>query len=362
MSYLILSIIIIEISCLYGHLKKKDKLTKGVHWFFYLIICFCLCLFAGIRTKYNDTVSYIISFSNTPKDFSSLFLQEFSISEVYLFKIWNYIIYNFISQNENVYLFLCAIVFVCPAIYLIKKYSKNFTFSMILFMFGGMYLFSLAGLKQAMATGIILIGLPHLFKREYIKYYIYCLLAIGFHAYSIFFLLVPLLSGEVLNKRMIIFCILTISIGVLLSQFSGVISAIIEWLGKDISAGTIQSGSVNILRVAIFLVPFVLTVVGRKNLEQATEEEKWFVKIGILSTMFMVLSLFGNPILFGRIPQYFIIGIVVSMPLLIQKAFAKNDQPAVVFIFVICYILFGIYGLYKDGAFARDIFGLIWFQ
>ena len=362
MNFLVLSVIVILISSLYERLKRTKEVSKGTRWFFYTTICFLLCLFAGLRTRYNDTVSYIVSFSNTPKDFSSLFLQEFSISEVYLFKIWNYIIYNFISQNENVYLFLCAIVFVCPAIYLIEKHSKNFTFSILLFMFGGMYLFSLAGLKQAMATGIILIGLPHLFKREYIKYYIYCLLAIGFHAYSIFFFLVPLLGGEVFNKKTIIFCIAIVSIGVLLSQFSEVISAIIEWLGKDISAGTIQSGSVNILRVAIFLVPFVLTVVGRKNLEQATESEKWFVKIGILSTMFMVLSLFGNPILFGRIPQYFIVGIVVSMPLLIQKAFAKNDQPAVVFIFVICYILFGIYGLYKDGAFARDIFGLIWFQ
>ena len=174
-------------------------------------------------------------------------------------------------------------------------------------------------------------------------------------------MLVPLLGNEIFNKRTILFCIGIIVIGVLLSYFSGAISAIIELLGKDVNEETIQSGSVNILRAVVFMVPFVLTVLGRKNLEQATESEKWLVKIGMLSTAFMVLALFGNPILFGRIPQYFLIGIVITMPLLIEKAFDRKDQTMVVFIAIVCYVLYGVYGLYTDGAFTRDVFQLIWF-
>ncbi len=361
MNYLVLSTIVIGASYFYERFKNTEKISKGVRWFFYAIICFMLCLFAGLRTKYNDTGAYIKQFQNTPNNFASLFSSDFFISEVYLFKIWNYVIYHFVSQNANVYLFFSSIVFVCPAIYLIEKYSKNFTFSIILFMFGGMYLFSLAGLKQAMATGLILIGLPHLFKRKYFKYYIYSILALGFHTYSIFFLLVPLLGDEIFNKRTILFCIGIIVIGVLLSYFSGAISAIIELLGKDISEETIQSGSVNILRAVVFLVPFVLTVLGRKNLGQATEAERWIVKIGMVSTVFMTLALFGNPILFGRIPQYFLIGIVVSLPLLIQNAFAKTERNLIASIAILCYVVYGLYALYVDGAFTRDIFRLIWF-
>ena len=361
MNFLVLSVIVILISSLYERLKRTKEVSKGTRWFFYTTICFLLCLFAGLRTRYNDTVSYIVSFSNTPKDFSSLFLQEFSISEVYLFKIWNYIIYNFISQNENVYLFLCAIVSVFPSVYLINKYSKNFTFSMILFMFGGMYLFSLAGIKQAMATGIVMMALPSLFKRKYFKYYLYCILSLGFHTYSLFFLILPLLGNATFNKRTIYFCIAITILGLTLSYFSGAIKAIIEFLGKDISVATIGRGSVNILRAIVFFVPFVLSVICRKKLETNSEEEKWFVKISIMSSVFMILAMFGNPVLFGRIPQYFIIGIVVSMPLLIEKAFAKNDQPFIYAVAIICYVLFGIYGLYIDSAFTEDIFGLIWF-
>jgi hypothetical protein len=174
-------------------------------------------------------------------------------------------------------------------------------------------------------------------------------------------LLVPLLGNEIFNKRTILFCIGIIVIGVLLSYFSGAISAIIELLGKDISEETIQSGSVNILRAVVFLVPFVLTVLGRKNLGQATEAERWIVKIGMVSTVFMALALFGNPILFGRIPQYFLIGIVVSLPLLIKNAFAKTEQNLIAIIALLCYVVYGLYALYVDGAFTRDIFRLIWF-
>lgn len=361
MSYIILSFVVLIMSYGYDKIRQSKNYHKNVKTAFLAVIILILCLFAGLRTAYNDTYLYAINYQKTSKNFSNLFVGEFSISQVYLFEIWSFLIYNFISQNVNVYFFLCSIVFVCPAIYLIEKHSKNFTFSVVLFMFGGMYLFSLAGLKQAMATGIILIGLPHLFKKEYLQYYVYCILALGFHTYSVFFLIIPLLGQEIFNKRTILFCIAIIGIGVLLSYFSGAISTIIELLGKDVSEETIQSGSVNILRAVVFLIPLVLTVLGRKNLEQATESEKWLVKIGMLSTAFMVLALFGNPILFGRVPQYFLIGIVITMPLLIEKAFAKKDQTMVVTVAIVCYVLYGVYSLYNNGAFTRDIFRLIIF-
>ncbi len=361
MSYLVLSAIVIAISYSYQRLKSTYNLSKGVRRLFYFTICFALCLFAGLRTEYNDTFAYINEFKTTTNNFSSLFSTEFSLVEVYLFKVWKYVIYNFISKDANVYLFICSLLFVCPAIKLIDKYSKNFTLSIVMFVFGGMYLFSLAGLKQTLATGVILIGLPHLFKKQYFKYYIYCILALGFHAYSMFFMIIPILGNQVFNKRTVLFCLAIIIVGVSLSFFSSVISDLIEILGKDVDEETIETGSVNILRALVYLVPFILTILGRKNLEQTSEPEKWLVKIGILSTAFMVLALFGNPILFGRIPQYFLIGTVITMPLILENVFEEKYKVAVTFVAIVCYVAYGIYGLHIDGAFTKDIFQLIWF-
>ena len=361
MNYIILSAIVIIFSYVYELLKNTGRLSRGARVLFCGVICFALCLFAGLRTEYNDTGAYIRDFENTPSDFASIFSDNFSLSGVYLFKIWGYLIYHLISHNSIVFLFLSAMVFVCPAISLIDKYSKNFTLSMILFMFGGMYLFSLAGLKQAMATGVIMMGLPKLFDKKYFSYYLFCILSLGFHTYSIFFLILPLLGSEVFNKRTVLFCISIIVVGVLLSFFSSAITTIIDFLGKDVEEETLLSGSVNILRALVFMVPLALTIIGRKNLSLATSHEKWLLKIGVLSSIFMVLALFGNPILFGRIPQYFLIGIVVTLPLLISKAFSKRDQLLILFIAVLCYIIFGVYSLHIDGAFVKDIFRLTWF-
>lgn len=360
MSYIILSIIVISFAILFDCLKGNNC-SKGINWIFYITICVLLCTFAGLRTEYNDTWDYINNFKHTPGELSVFLEGEFEISKVYLFKIWNYFVYHFISTNPNVYLGISSIIFVCPSVYLIQKYSKNFTFSIILFMFGGMYLFSLAGLKQAMATGIVLLALPFLFKKNYVVYYIFCVVAIFFHAYSLFFLIIPLLGIEVFNIRTIVFCISIVVLGVTLSSFSGVISSIIEFLGKDVEEEVFLEGSVNILRALVYIVPLILAIISNKNLKNINNEEKILIKIGILSTMFMILSLFGNPILFGRIPQYFLIGIAVSLPLLIQKIFNKKDQKTVILIAIVFYVAFGIYELHNDGAFTSDIFKLVWF-
>ncbi len=360
MNYLILTAIVIGISIFYDQLKNVKKLSRGVDWLFYAIICFALCLFSGLRTKYNDTGSYILAFKQTPTDFLNIFSVEFNLYEVYLFKIWNFLIYNFISKDANVYLFLCAIVFVCPAVYLIQKHSKNFAFSMLVFMLGGTFLFSLAGLKQSMATGIILLALPKLANKKYFAFYLSCLIAIGFHVYSVFYLVIPLLGVEVFNNRTVAFCFFILVIGVLLSYFSGVITAIIEFLGRDMSDETLQSGSVNVVRAIVFAVPLGLAMLSSKNLNELSDEKKLFIKLGVISSMYMLLALFGNPILFGRIPYYFVIGSVVSLPVLIEETFVKKEKTTIALIAIICYIAYGLYALYVDGAFAKDIFALIW--
>lgn len=361
MSYLILSVIVIGLSYFYEKMKKEDKLTKSTSLCIFWAIGLLLCLFAGLRTAYNDTYLYIATFKKTPSDISEIFAGEFYLSNIYLFKLWDYFVYHVITHDANVYLFLSAFVFVFPALHLINKYSKNFTFSMIIFMFGGMYLFSLAGVKQAMATGVLLMGVPSLFKKKYFKYYLFCFIAMGFHTYSIFFMILPLLGEDIFNRKTLWFCAGVVVVGLFLSYFTGVITAIINFLGKDLSGELIQKGSVNGLRALAFLVPFVLTFMSGKKLDNLSVQEKVFIKMGMLSSIFMVLALFGNPILFGRIPQYFLIGMVITLPLLIENTFVKVEREAVVCIAIICYVLFGVYSLYVDSAFSQDIFKLIWF-
>lgn len=362
MNYLILTGIVVLISFLYEHIRGIETTKKSVKIIVLALLCLVLCGFAGLRTKYNDTGGYIRGFLDTPRQISTIFKGEFSISGVYLFGLWNYGIYHFISSNPNVWLFLCSAVFVLPTVYLIAKYAKGFTLSMFLFMVAGGYLFSLAGLKQAMATGIVMMGIPALINKKYFKYYIFCFIAMGFHTYSLIYLILPLLGRELFNKRTVIFCVAMLILGVGLSFFAETVSNLIEILGKDVDEETITEGSVNILRALVYAVPFVLAVLGREKIKDGcSETDKRFIKISLLSALFMILAIFGNPILFGRIPHYFNIGIVISLPILINSVFEDKNARIVTIVAIVLYFAFGLYQLYNDGAFTKDIFGLLWF-
>ena len=135
MNYLILSFVVIIISYFYEYASKTASIKRTGKAVTLAILCLTLCGFAGLRTSYNDTETYINGFLNSQNQFAELFNLKFSISNVYLFKIWNYLIFTYISSNVNVYLFLCSVVFVVPYVYLIAKNSKNFTISVFLFSF-----------------------------------------------------------------------------------------------------------------------------------------------------------------------------------------------------------------------------------
>jgi hypothetical protein len=302
--------VVIIISYFYEYASKTASIKRTGKAVTLAILCLTLCGFAGLRTSYNDTETYINGFLNSQNQFAELFNLKFSISNVYLFKIWNYLIFTYISSNVNVYLFLCSVVFVAPYVYLIAKNSKNFTISVFLFMFLGGYLFSLAGIKQAMATGIIMMGIPSLINKKYLKFYLCCIVAVGFHTYSFIFMILPLLGKEVFNKRTGLFIAIVLTVGVGMSYFSEVISAIIKLLEHNVEDEIVFTGSVNVLRAVVFTIPFILALFAKDTIcETCSDGEKWFLKISILSSVFMILALFGNPILFGRIPQYFLIGI-----------------------------------------------------
>lgn len=363
MNYIIFSVVALGLSGVYAWIKQNSPNEKALRGILLGLIIAVLSGFAGLRTRYNDTYTYLLSYQRMTDNFSTLFRGEFSISNVYLFNMWGYFIHHYISSNVNVYFFLSSLVFVIPAVLLINKYSSHFFLSMLIFLFGGMYLFSLAGLKQSMATGILLMGFSTLLKKQYIRYYIVCLIAVGFHTYSFVFFILPLLGNDkIFNKWTVVIVVGIMVLGVGLSYFSPLIKRLIELLGKDINEEQLQEGSVNIIRAAVFIVPLILLLFSHKRIDdEGSPEVKVFIKLSILCTMFMILALFGNPILFGRIPQYFYIGPVITLPYIIGKTFLKSEVRSIGAIAGVLYILFGVYSLYKDGAFAIDIFRLIIF-
>lgn len=360
MSYLILLTIILLLVLPYSSMKLKSRMKKNIIIPF--LIAICLIIFAGMRSSYNDTYAYIANYLYMSHERLEILLeQDFAISNVIGFNYLTYISRLVFGENYHLYFALCSSIIVIPSIRIIDRYSENFTLSIFLFLTTGIYLFSLAGLKQALAMGILMIAIPYLCKKLWLQYYALCLLAISFHTYAIVFLPLPLLGQDLWNRRTVITFIAIVVMGICISYVTPIITFLTSLLGKDTSEETLSSGSVNIMRLMVYLVPIVLAILGRKEIKaKCSSQQQLIIKIGLLSSITMFLAAFGNPILFGRIPQYFLIGIVITLPLLIRVFFSATNKILINFCAYGGYFAFCLYGLHVDRAFTEDIFNLEW--
>ncbi|MBQ9729963.1 MAG: EpsG family protein [Clostridia bacterium] len=363
MHYLILCGLVLITAMGYDLVKRNYKNSESVQIFLVAAIIFMLSLFTGLRRQYNDTYAYVDGFIKTGEEFPELFKGEFKLSNTFIFPIWTWFIKNIIADDVTVYLFLCSIVFVGPSVYLMHKYSKDLTFSLVLFLFGGPYLFSFGAVRQMMAAGIVLMAVPALLKKKYVTYYVFFLIAFFMHTYSLFLVVLPILGLELFNKRTIVFMIAAIIVGLGLSLFTGLMTEVIAWFGEDISEDRLtEDYTINILRFIVYWIPSILMIISKREVQEGVSDgEKVMMKMSLLSSGFITLALFGNPVLFGRLPYFFYVGTMVSLPYVVQKAFQKNTQRPIYVIAAILYTLYGFYDLYNASAFTGNRFGLIWF-
>lgn len=359
MNYIIISIIVLTFSKIYQNSNKNGKIKI----FALLFICFILCYFAGSRSTYNDTGAYREGFLSFNSSLSEIFSENFSLSAIYGFNVWQWFIKQF-TDNYHVFFFLSSALFVIPSVILIDKYSQDFTFSMLLFLTCGGYFFSLAALKQMAATGIMIIGILSYLKhpdkgiKRYLIYYLFCALAISFHGYAVIYLLIPLFGEKLFNKRTIAFLVVMAAFAAFSSAFNSLVIWISNFIGKDITEEILNSGSVNVFRALVFAVPFFLTLIGNRKIANFEPDKQFILKLSMFSSLFMIMALFGNPILFGRLPYYFVVATAVALPTIIRNVFDIRSRKIIYLIATLGYIAFAIYGLHQDGAFTKDIFNM----
>lgn len=359
MNYLALVLIVFIASYTYEYVSKNQNISVGVDRLLFACVVIPLIVFAGLRTSYNDTYAYINGFNSMNLyQLETLFQSEFSISNVYGFTLLTYVVKIF-TDNVKIYLAICSALYIVPSFLFIRKYSTNLCVSTLLFMSVGLYTFSLGGVKQSISMGMLIIGFDYLIRHKYVVYYLFCLLAISFHTYAVIALALPLLGTKLWNKRTVYTMITIVMGGIGMSYITPIIVTVIDLLGKVISEETLSSGSVNITRVFVYLVPFALIVLNQKNIQRNSEDEMQLVmKLSILATLLMVVAYFGNPILFGRMPYYFLVGTVVVLPLLVEYTFSKKNIPYVNGIMCGLFFVYCIYQMYGNVGISVDLFQL----
>lgn len=273
---------------------KDDMQSRVVYWG--IVIAFIL--FAGLRSSYNDTTAYTHAFEMV--NINDLNLS--TLMESYGgFEIYQILIKRYISDNPQVFIFVSAIVTNMLYFTFYVRHTDRFCEMLLMYVIS-IYMFSMAGLKQAIAIAISLYAIENYLNHRYVRALLFLLLAMSFHPYIICLLCIPFLKNKVWDIR----TIFVIAVCVIAFMNLDIVFGLLNAIGKDYSEETFDDYTINPIRVLIEAVPVILSFIYRKQINESANRMCILgVNMMIISFVFIAMGLFMNPIYFGRMSIYF---------------------------------------------------------
>lgn len=165
-----------------------------------ILVTILLTLVAGLRSIWvgtDDTSLYYKHF---------IFTSDMSLSQIWeyeekdpLYYVFQKIISYIVGNNYQCILILSAAFYAISAGYLIYKESKNPLVSYIILLSMGFFFFSMNGLRQSLAIGMLMLSYFSLKDKRLLKFLILVAIATAFHKTAAIFLLAYPASRGKLN-------------------------------------------------------------------------------------------------------------------------------------------------------------------
>lgn len=330
----------------YNHISERYEKKE---WFFYYILAFSVAIFVGLRTKFNDTLTYVETYDVFIPQNESLFddvlsntgrIQWLSLGSNPGFTFIQNVMYH-LGFSAQDFLMCFALFSVVVYFWFIRKYSEDFVFSVFLFFTIGIFVSTMAAIKQNFAIAVGLIALDRYLEGKKSKFAILILLASLVHPYILMFLLAPFLMFKPWKRKTYLLILAFAVVGLTLQLFIGRIVEITTLLGEDYTAESFVGEGVNPLRVLVFLVPLAMSFLVRKNIPDGYYDRKMslFVNLSMLNGMLMFVALFGNAIYFGRLSDYFTVFSIIALPSVLKFMDSRTKN----LIRIIAFILYSVF-------------------
>jgi hypothetical protein len=339
----------------------KYSFTKKPHYeavivFFIFIM---LASFSGFRSEYNDTAVYLYNFSNEiPQSFDRIVNIDWSLGQNPGFIIYQIFIKQFISTNQYIFILFTSTIVTCLFVESFYRYSRVFYFTIFLFIASGLFIFTMAAMKQVLAMSIGFWSIRIFLKEKYLKSIFIITLASTLHPYILLYLLAFFFRNEVWSKKIIVLLIATIFVGVLFNQFLSIAVNLNSELGNvyDIEYFENKAG-MNKLRVTVFSVVPILSFIYRKKINKFNNQLlNLSINFSVVSFLFMIIASFGAANMFGRVGVYFEPFIYISLPWIIHSFFNKKIKRLAT---IVCFIMY-LFFFYYQFIIAKDFQYTTW--
>lgn len=315
-------------------IKYKNRPAEIRHRSVFFTVCLVILMagYIGLRTHCNDTTAYTWAYELITDGY--LDNLDKSPGSNPLFNIINYCLRMAGVSTQNFLMFWAFLTLICYLVFL-YRYSVDFPLTVFLIFSAGGYLFAAAGIKQAAAVGISMIGVMFALKHKWVPYIICVIIATFIHPYSLLFLLVPILRFRPWSYGSYILVFGAIIGGILLRPLLGTIVDITTMLGDEYTVDSFSGDGVNIFRVLVCNVPTVLSWLYRDRIfKDSTEADNLIMNFTMLNGAIMFVGIFGTANYFARLANYFILFQSLSLPWLMKKIGGRDGKILTIFMLI----------------------------
>ena len=290
----------------YNYYDYGNRTSK---WFALLTII-PLILWAGFRPDVEDTQIYRWWFrSNTEATLDGLKTIISSTEKGKGYSVLNFLVKLVFGNNDVIFFIIASAIIVGIVSYVYRRTTVEYSMAMFLyFISSDFYQWNFNGLRQGIASALIFLASFFLFEKKYFRFVVLMVFAFTIHSASIVFLIALFLFKQPpWSIRTFIIAGGFVLAIMFLGQFNGVLSNILE----DTNYSTVvqqfeEDDGVNILRVLVYAIPFILATINYKDVLQENDVIVNFsVNMCLIGVLFYILGVFTSGIYIGRLPIFF---------------------------------------------------------
>lgn len=299
--------------------------------------------FTGLRTFYNDTVTYTGIYEYLTPTLSELF-SDFNISyaDAIGFSVLNSILKTIGASSQDFVMFYGMLTMALYITFL-HKYAESFSFSTYLFFVFAGFIFAQAAIKQSIAMALGCWAFHYASNKEWKKYIFITILASLFHPYAIIYFLIPFMTFQPWTGKSYVWIALFVVVAFSLHFMLGTILDITTLMGADYDESSFSGEGVNIFRVLVCLIPTFLSFLFRDSL-YPTEDDSVYIIINLtmVNGLIMFVGLFGTANYFARLANFFAPFQLLAVPWIIRRSGSRN-RTLLFICSIVCYFLFCYY-------------------
>ena len=320
--------------------KRKELLEDRVAFRWDLLPAVLLVLpyviWAGFRPDgFGDTTLYRNGFLNAEGSLEAAWEIFTGDTKDVGFYALRAILKMLFRENDVLFFLLIGGFQVFGLAWVYRKYTRDYWMCIFLFIASTDYLSWVHnGMRQFIAVIIIFMAFPLMLRRRFVSLVAVILLASTIHGSAL--LMIPvvfIVQGHAWNAKTILTLALTGVLMAFVDQFTPLLGELLmETQYDDVMTSDIWANDdgTNIIRVLVYSVPALMSLVGFKYIRRANDPViNICVNCSIVTTACYLVSSVTSGIYIGRLPIYTTLQGYMVVPWIIENVFDKRSAKLV---------------------------------